>query len=94
MLTNAYPVFSIKLEYPELLLLILMSQMGSLCLVLNGRPVCPKYFNGRLMDFIWYTPLFSYLSVTVFDISGFCMVFLVLKAIVKPNQKTLYFSSS
>jgi hypothetical protein len=81
MLPYTCPVFSIWLEYPELLLLHLMSRMCSLHLVLNDRPVCPMYFNGQLKHFIWYTPLSSYLSVAVFDLSMLCIAFLVLKAI-------------
>jgi hypothetical protein len=47
-------MFSIWLEYPELLLLFLMFHMCSLYLVLNDQPVCPLYFNEELMHFIWY----------------------------------------
>jgi hypothetical protein len=36
-----------------------MSLICSLYLVLNGRPVCPMYFVGQLMHFIWYTPFLS-----------------------------------
>jgi hypothetical protein len=39
-----------------LVLLFFMSLICSLYLVLNGRPVCPVYFIGQLMHFIWYTP--------------------------------------
>jgi hypothetical protein len=81
MLPYTYPVFNTWLEYPGLLLLLLMSCMCSLYLILNDQPVCPLYSNGQLMHFIWYTPLFSYLSLTVLDHSIFCIVFLVLKVI-------------
>jgi hypothetical protein len=52
----------------------LMSRMFSLYLVLNDRPLCTLYFNGQLIHFIWYTLLFSHLSVLVFDFSMFCTV--------------------
>jgi hypothetical protein len=58
-----------------------MSLICSLYLVLNGRPVCPMYFIGQLMHFIWYTPFLSYLSLCVYGFNMFCMVFFVLNAI-------------
>jgi hypothetical protein len=61
--------------------LFFMSLICSLYLVLNGCPVCPMYFIGQLMHFIWYTPSFSYLSVCVYGFNMFCMVFFVLNAI-------------
>jgi hypothetical protein len=65
MLSYACSEFSIWLDYLELLLLFLMSRMCSLYLVLNDAPVCPIYFKGQLMHFIWYTPLSSYLCYGV-----------------------------
>jgi hypothetical protein len=75
-------VLNIWLEYPDLLLLFFMSLICSLYLVLNYRPVCPMYFVRQLMHFIWYTPLFSYLSVYVYGFNMFCMVFFVFNAIL------------
>jgi hypothetical protein len=52
MLPYGCPVFDIRLEYPELLLLLFMPLMCSVYLVLHDRPVCPMYSNGQLMHFI------------------------------------------
>jgi hypothetical protein len=68
------PVFHIWFEYPDLLLFF-MSLICSLYLMLSGRPVCPVYFIGQLMHLIWYTPIFSYLSVYVYGFNMFCMIF-------------------
>jgi hypothetical protein len=46
--------------------------MCSLYLVLNVRPVCPIYFNGQSIHFIWYTPLFSYSSRCRRGFTKFC----------------------
>jgi hypothetical protein len=62
-------------------LLFFMYLICSLYLVLNGRLVCPMYFIGQLMQLIWYTPFFSYLSVCVHGFNIFCIMFFVLNAI-------------
>jgi hypothetical protein len=49
----AYPALSMWFEYPELLLLFLISCICSLYLVCEIRPVCPTYFCGKSMHFIW-----------------------------------------
>jgi hypothetical protein len=48
---HACPAFNMWFEYPELLLLLLMSCICSLYLVLNVLPVCPIYFIGQSMHF-------------------------------------------
>jgi hypothetical protein len=52
-LPYAYPVLDMWFEYPELLLLFLIARICSLHLVCKVRPVCPTYFSGQSMHFIW-----------------------------------------
>jgi hypothetical protein len=54
-------VLNMWLEYPELMLLLLMACMPSLCLVENDQSLCPTYLSGQFTHFIWYTPFLPYL---------------------------------
>jgi hypothetical protein len=85
-----YPVFSVWFEYPELLLLLLMSWICSLYLLLNVRPLCPMYFSVQSRRFIWWMPLLLYLSVCAWGFNIFCIVFCVRKAIfIRVSWKSL-----
>jgi hypothetical protein len=67
-------------EYPELPLLFLIARMCSLYLIRNVRLVCPMYFSEQSINFILYTPLFSYSSLCEWGFTMFCIVFLVWNA--------------
>jgi hypothetical protein len=75
------PALSIWFEHPELPLLFLIACICSLYLVQNARPVCPKYFSGQFMHFIWQMPVFSYLSICEWGFTVFCIVFCVQNTI-------------
>jgi hypothetical protein len=70
------------LNIPNYCYCFLLPVMCSLYLVLNVRPVCPIYFNGQSIHFIWCTPLVSYSSYCRRGFTKFCMVFFVRNAIL------------
>jgi hypothetical protein len=84
----ACPVFNIRFKYPELPLLFLIACMCSLYLVRNVWLVCLMYFSGQSIHFIWYTSLFSYLSICRWGFTMFCIVFLVWNAAFIYDSKT------
>jgi hypothetical protein len=49
-------------------------------LVWKVRPVCPMYFRGQTIHFIWHMTLFSYLSICEWGSTMFCIVFLIRNA--------------
>jgi hypothetical protein len=50
--------------------------------ILKVCPVCPTYFDGHSLHFIWYTPDFKYTcAMWVFGVRCFFIVLLVFKAI-------------
>jgi hypothetical protein len=68
--------------YLEVVLLVCIACMCSLYHVLKFLPVWPMYFSWQLLHFIWYIPLWLYLSVMCFfGWRWFCIVFFVLYAI-------------
>jgi hypothetical protein len=57
-LPYAWPMFNIRLEYPELPLLCLIACICPFYMVWNVRPACPFCFSGKSTHLTWYTPIF------------------------------------
>jgi hypothetical protein len=82
-------MFNIWLEYPKLLLLLLIACTCSMYLVWKVPPVHPIYFSGQSRHFISWMPLLLYLTIHWCFIM-FCITFCILNAIFIHEQTKMY----